>query len=433
MNRSVSLVDTRMKTSLQHKGTYNPSTKVAGRYDTADVRVESVPSQAPPLIVHIINRLAIGGLENGLVNLINHMPPDRYRHAIVCLTDFTDFRDRLAKSNIPVVALHKRARHDPGCYVRMWKTLRTLRPAIVHTRNLPTMEHALIAAAAGVSRRIHGEHGRDMYDLDGTNFKYRLLRKALAPSIAHFTAVSKDLSSWLVDTVGVGRDRVSHIYNGVDVERFRPRTGPRKPVGPEGFVRHEHIVIGWVGRMQAVKDPLTLVRAFIHLLDRRPDWRDVIRLVMVGGGPLREEAQWLLRGAGVDDLAWLPGEHAEIPKLMRSMDLFVLPSRAEGISNTVLEAMASGLPVVATRVGGNPELVVDGATGALVPPAEPEAIADVVAAYVQQRDHLTMHGRAARARAETCFSMTAMVNGYLAVYDRVLAERPVASSFALRD
>ena len=178
----------------------------------------------PPLILHIINRLATGGLENGLVNLINHMPRDRYRHAIVCLTDFTDFRDRLRDKNVPVLALHKRDGLDWGCYLRMWKTIRELRPDIIHTRNIGALEYLLTAALAGVQGRVHGEHGRDMYDLIGTNTKYNLLRRLMNNVIHRYTAVSRDLQQWLVETVGVAHNKVSQIYNGVDTNLFCPRS-----------------------------------------------------------------------------------------------------------------------------------------------------------------------------------------------------------------
>lgn len=381
----------------------------------------------PPLVVHVINQLAIGGLESGVVNLINHMPPGRYRHAIVCLTDYTDFRDRLRDKDVPVLAMHKRDGHDVGCYLRTWRALRSLRPAIIHTRNLPALEYAVVAAMAGVRGRIHGEHGRDMYDLDGSNRKYQLLRKVLRPFIHSFTAVSKDLSGWLIDTIGVHPDHVSQIYNGVNIERFHPRVDVRVLIGPDGFMKPEHVLIGTVGRMQTVKDQITLVRAFILLLEQTPQWRDVVRLIIIGDGPLRQESLTLLREAHADSLAWLPGERSDVPEIMRSMDLFILPSRAEGISNTILEAMASGLPVVATRVGGNPELVEEGVTGTLVPPIDHVALANAISSYVLRRHKMAEHGHAARILVETRFSMAAMVRGYMAAYDHVLEQRLIPS------
>jgi sugar transferase (PEP-CTERM/EpsH1 system associated) len=380
-------------------------------------------SYQPPLVAHVIRRLAVGGLENGLVNLINHMPPKRYRHAIVCLTEATNFRARLQRSDVPVIALHKREGQDLGTHVRMWRVLRRLQPAIVHTRNLPGLEFLIPATLASFPGRIHGEHGRDIYDLDGASFKYNLLRKAMRLLVGHYIAVSGDLAAWLVRTVGARPDRVTQIYNGVDMQRFHPRIGPRPPIGPEGFAPEKTLVVGTIGRMEAVKDQPTLVRAFLHLLESEPGAHLRLRLVMIGDGPLREESQKLLCTAGIEPLAWLPGERADIPAVMRGLDLFVLPSLAEGISNTILEAMASGLPVIATRVGGNPELVEEGETGMLVSPSDPVGLAEAIRTYLADAAKITRHGQASRKRVEAKFSMEAMVNGYLAVYDAVLYGR----------
>ena len=304
------------------------------------------------------------------------------------------------------------------------EVLCSLRPDIVHTRNLSGLEYLIPATLAGVPGRIHGEHGRDMYDLDGSNVKYNLLRKLIRPVVHHYTAVSKDLGDWLVRTVGIYPDRVTQIYNGVDLQRFYPRSGPRPPLGPAGFAPPGVVVMGTVGRMEAIKDQLTLVRAFLHLLDSEPGACMRLRLVIIGDGLLREESSLLLQAADAEHLAWLPGERADIPDVMRGLDLFVLPSLREGISNTILEAMASGLPVVATRVGGNPELVEEGKTGMLVPPAHPVRLAEAIHTYLANSGQLPRHGQAGRQRAEARFSMEAMVTSYLAVYDAVLNGRP---------
>jgi sugar transferase (PEP-CTERM/EpsH1 system associated) len=376
-----------------------------------------------PLIVHIIRRLSIGGLENGLVNLINHMDSARYRHAIICLMDYDDFSKRIKRENVEVIALHKREGKDLSVYTRLWKILRKWQPAIVHTRNLPGLEYMVCSALAGVPARIHGEHGRDMYDLDGLNRKYIFLRKVINPFVHQYIAVSTNLANWLVQTVGIRADRVAQIYNGVDLQRFYPRDFSRPSLGPPGFVSAENLVIGTVGRMETVKNQLTLVQAFLHLLDQGVKARKRLRLVIIGDGPLRIEAQKLLRDANADHLAWLPGERDDILEIMRFLDLFVLPSLREGISNTILEAMASGLPVVATRVGGNPELVEEGKTGMLVPPSDPVAMADAIWKYAGNSEMLIRHGQAGRKKAEIQFGLEKMVNGYTVVYDKVLGER----------
>jgi sugar transferase (PEP-CTERM/EpsH1 system associated) len=373
---------------------------------------------ARPLIAHVIHRLDVGGLENGLVNLINRLP--QYRHAVVCLTDYTDFARRITHDAVSLHALHKREGQDLGLYMRLWRLLLRLRPAVVHTRNLAALEGQLPAWLAGVRGRVHGEHGWDVYDLDGSNARYRWLRRRFRPLVRRYIPLSGELDRYLRQVVGVDADRIAQIYNGVDAERFHPATAGREALPVPGFAPPSAVVIGTVGRMQAVKDPLNLARAFLHLLRTLPAARERLRLVMIGDGPLRREAQALLAAEGAQDLAWLPGSRDDIPALLRALDVFVLPSRAEGISNTILEAMACGLPVIATRVGGNVELIEEGRTGALVPAADPAALAGAVVRYIDDPLRRNEHGRAGRARVERMFSMEAMVAAYTTVYESLL-------------
>ena len=247
-------------------------------------------------------------------------------------------------------------------YPRLAALFRELRPAIVHTRNLAALECQVPAAWAGVPVRIHGEHGRDVDDLDGTRVRYQWLRRAYRPFVHHYVALSRDLAGYLEHKVGVPAQRIEQIYNGVDVERFIPRPQRRPQIAGCPFADPDLFVVGTVGRMQTVKAQTILARAFVRALQLQPALRERLRLVMVGEGPLRAEAQEMLDAAGVGHLAWLPGERADVPDVMRGLDGFVLPSLAEGVSNTILEAMASGLPVIATDVGGNAELVVAGET-----------------------------------------------------------------------
>ena len=128
-----------------------------------------------------------------------------------------------------------------------------------------------------------------------------------------------------------------------------------------------------------------------------------------------------MRSAGLKEHVWLPGRRDDVAELLRGFDVFSLSSRVEGISNTILEAMATGLPVVATRVGGNAELVEEGVTGALVRSGSPEALAVALATYIDDREIRRAHGRAARARAEHDFAMGSMVSRYMEVYDDLFA------------
>jgi sugar transferase (PEP-CTERM/EpsH1 system associated) len=383
-------------------------------------------TKKPPLIVHVIHYLGVGGLENGLVNLINHIPSERYRHAIVCLKGYSDFSKRITRKNVKIVALNKREGLDFSLYVNLFKTLKELKPDIVHTRNLATIEGQVIATAARIRTRIHGEHGRDVFDLHGKNLKYNLLRRTIRPVIDHFIAVSKDLENWLINTIGVIPNRIDQIYNGVDSYTFYPRNKrPGNNIGPEGFFTEDSFVIGSVGRMAAVKDYPNLVRVFLKLLKEEAALQNRLRLLIVGEGGSRRECIEMLREAGAEAKAWFPGERADIPELLRTMDLFVLPSLGEGISNTILEAMSTGLPVVATSVGGNIELVKDECTGKLVPSGVPETMAEAISTYYRNPNLLDSHGKSARKLIESRFSMEAMTNSYLKVYDKALRSKIV--------
>jgi len=378
-------------------------------------------SARPPLIAHLVHHFDVGGLENGMVNLINRIPEDRYRHAVVCMQGYSDYSRRIRHPDVRFIALDKKPGKDFGVYRRLARALRELKPDIVHTRNLSALEGQFVAAWCGVPARVHGEHGRDVFDLHGRNRKYNLLRKLARPVVHRYIALSRDLQRWLIDTVGVAPERIAQIYNGVDIGRFHPRSAPRGEFGPAGFAGSGQIVIGSVGRMAAVKDFPTLVQAFLDVLAARPELRARLRLAIIGDGVSHATCRALADQAGAADIVWLPGERADVPELMRGFDLFVLPSLGEGISNTILEAMASGLPVIATRVGGNPELVEEGITGRLIPPEDPAELAQALLDYVDDPDRLAREGAAARARVEAHFSMDAMVRGYLGVYDEVLA------------
>lgn len=379
-----------------------------------------------PLIAHVIFHLDVGGLENGLVNIINRTPADKYRHAVICLTYATAFRERIRVKDVPLYELRKREGHDLGMYFRLWRLFRQLSPVIVHTRNIAALESVVLAAAAGVGYRIHGEHGRDMTDLTGDNPRYVWLRRCLQPFVQRYIPMSADLEHWLTTRIGIPTAKLRQIYNGVDTERFSlPQNGRQSlPVGGD-FAARETFVVGSIGRMDAVKDQLTLVKAFIDLINSVPDGRKRLRLVHIGDGELREPALEMLGAAGVQRYAWFPGMREDVSELMRGFDVFVLPSLAEGISNTILEAMATGLPVVATNVGGNAELVIQDQTGLLVPPADPPAMGEAIATYFDAPDLARRHGNAGRARVEQTFSIERMVEQYLSVYDELLDRRPV--------
>ena len=380
-----------------------------------------VAGDSRPLVLHIVHRFATGGLENGVANLIDHMPAAAYRHAVLALTEVTDFSRRIQRDDVGFYALRKAPGHGARCYGPLLRLLRMLRPAVVHSRNLGPLEMQPAAAWAGVPVRLHGEHGRELNDLDGNNRRLQWVRRLHAPFVQHYIALSQDLQRYLIDRVGIGAARVTQIYNGVDVRRFEPADAGPLPIAGCPFNPAQHWLVGSVGRLQGVKNPLLLVRAFARALQLAPALRSRARLVLVGDGPLRAACAAALQDAGLADLAWLPGERADVADIMRGLSCFVLPSLAEGISNTILEAMACGLPVLATAVGGNVELVADGRTGQLVASDDVQALAEALVRCCQDPDRARAMGRAGRQEVDRKYSLQAMVSAYQGVYDTRLA------------
>jgi sugar transferase (PEP-CTERM/EpsH1 system associated) len=377
-------------------------------------------SDSRPMIAHIVFRFDFGGLENGIVNVVNGSADAAYRHVIIALTESTAFSARL-RQGVPVFAIGKRPGKDFAAYWRLFKLLRALKPMVVHTRNIGTLDCAFVAFLAGVPIRIHGEHGWDVFDPDGTNRKYRLMRQTLSRFVRNFITVSADLRRWLVEVVRIPARKVTHIYNGVDTERFRPAAASDPNMLPPEFASADAVVVGSVTRFSAIKDPLNLVEAFVRARTEGGSGASALRLVMIGDGELHAAAVARLEQAGVAGSAWLPGSRDDIPALMRAMDIFVLGSLREGISNTILEAMASGLPVIASATGGNVELISPGETGMLVPPGDAGALATAIAAYAADETLRRRHGEKARARAVERFSIAAMLANYRALYDQAIA------------
>ena len=366
-----------------------------------------------PLVVHVIYRLAVGGLENGLVNLINHMPVRDMRHVIVCITDYTDFAQRIKRNDVDVIAMHKKPGKDLGFYWRMWRLLRRLRPDIVHTRNLGAIDIALPAFFAGVKFRLQGEHGRDTSDLDGSNRKYLLLRRLVNPFISHYIALSKDLAQWLENTSGVSPNKVTQIYNGVDCSRFSTQL-ELSPILRSAVDRGAYI-LGSVGRLQGEKNQALLVKAFAECLRRDTSLADRLLLVIVGDGPDRSMLLDLIQKLEIESQV-LTGARDDVPNILTGFNLFVLPSLIEGVSNTILESMCMALPVIATDVGGNRELIVDNETGTLVASNDVSAMADAIDRYCRDPALGKARGEKGKQRVLTQFTMAAMVENYLKVY-----------------
>lgn len=374
-------------------------------------KVYPLKSEMKPVkIMHVIHSLDIGGLENGLVNLINTMDSNRFSHAICCISQSGRNAEKLNQQDVSIFEMKKGERSELLMPLRLARLFKKIQIDIVHTRNWGSFDGIIGAILARVPILIHGEHGRDMTDPDGSNKKRNFIRKLSSYFVIHYITVSNDLREWLIASVGIDEKKVQTIYNGVDTIKFNPDN--KYLIREKYGYTSKDIIIGTVGRLDPVKDQQLLIKAFAQLKSKYLN----IALLIIGDGPCRENLENLTRDLGIKQNVSFLGIRADVPELLKLMDIFVLPSIFEGISNTILEAMSIGLPVIASNVGGNPDLVVDGETGILVPREDVSALATALERYIL--DHATMkqHGTAGRKRAIDEFGLNRMVAQYEDMY-----------------
>ncbi|MBW1796222.1 MAG: glycosyltransferase [Deltaproteobacteria bacterium] len=357
-------------------------------------------------IVHVLHSFGTGGLEKGIATLVRNASPE-FEHVIVCMAT-SGKSERLLPSNTEVVELHKPPGNSLVFLLRLSRVLKSLHPDIVHTRNWGGMDGVIAARIAGIRSILHGEHGWEVLDPNGRNPKRVLARTILSRVVREYTCVSKQIKLWLEKTIGVKKS-VTQIYNGVDIQLYAPK-GSSERIRAALDIPSAAFAIGTVGRLDPIKDHPTLFRAFEIARRKVPN----SFLLIVGDGPEGQRLE-ALAGKGVAFI----GNRTDVPGLLRALDVFVLPSRNEGISNTILEAMATAVPVVATNVGGNPELVEDGTTGFLVEPGDFQSMASAFSRYFENPDLRTQHGRAGREKVIREFTIEKMVKSYEEVYERV--------------
>jgi len=359
-------------------------------------------------VVHVLHSLGVGGTENGVVNLIGSLGRE-VRHTVISMVRIGPLAERLP-AGVPVRCVGKRAGVDLRAAVKLARLLRALRPHIVHSRNWGAVDAVLAARLARVPVLIHGEHGREAADPYGLDARRNRIRRLLSPLVSRWVTVSHDLGRWLVEVVGIPARKVLTIHNGVDVARFSEagREAGRRTLG----LGPEALVVGTVGRLNSVKNQMALLDTFARL-DPAPV---AAHLVIVGEGPARADLEGRTRRRDLAGRVRLLGARDDVPALLAAFDVFVLPSIAEGISNTILEAMATGVPVIATRVGGNPELVEDGVTGMLAPADDPAALGRALAVYLADPHLRSLHGKTGRQRAVEEFALERMTTRYRDLY-----------------
>jgi glycosyltransferase involved in cell wall biosynthesis len=354
-------------------------------------------------VVHLNVSLHMGGAEKLLVEFARHADRRRFDLRFVSLGPRGNLADEIEACGWPVTALNEPEGMRKWLIVRLAWLLHGWKTDVLHTHNTKAIFYGAPAARlARVPAVVHTRHGQRYQASHADNAVFRFL----ACLVDQVVCVSHD-SARLSAAERIARRRLVTIWNGIDVAKFA-YVGPTRG-GPAVMV----------GRLSAEKDVGTLIQAAASIIQSEPDFR----LVIAGDGDCLPELRQLAADLGLTKHVQFLGEVHDIPGLLARSSFLVLPSLTEGISLTLLEAMARGLPVVATRVGGNPEVVVDSETGYLVPPKQPDKLAERMLNLLRRPDQAQTMGLRARRRVEAHFQVSEMVAHYEELYDDILRRR----------
>ena len=371
----------------------------------------------PIRVLHVLLSLEPGGLENGVVNVINRLDRGRFESSVCCLKRAGEFARRIDDPRVLIHEMDWRGGNDPRLALRLAALLRRTRPHIVHTRNAEPFFYGFAGAKlARAQALVHSEHGRKFDDRPA---RFAVQRWMSRHTDAIF-AVSGQLKTDLVRHVGMPESSVEVLHNGVDLSRFAVAAGATARADERAALRRDWgvpdgaLVVGSVGRLVAVKNYALLVRA---VAAGAPD----VHLVLAGEGPERTALTAQAAALGISARVHLLGHSNDVDRVLRAFDAFVLPSISEGMSNTLLEAMAAGVPPVASAVGGNGEIVRDGVDGMLFPSGDEAGLAACLATLCRDDALRARFAAAARERVQSTFDIRHMVERYEQLYERVHA------------
>ena len=377
-------------------------------------------SGKPIRVALVVSHLKGGGKEQVVVSLADFLAERGFCPVTICLTTSGPLGDRIRRRGLKVIVMNKPPGKDLGLPFRLAKILKREGVDIVHSNNWGTMvECAVAAKLAGIQSVVHTQHGMD-YGLNASRSQPRdhlwtLVKRLVSRWFTRIVAVSHEVLEMVVKEWHVPSERVTVIHNGISLNSkavgHEERTEMRRRLG----LSKTNFVIGSVGFFRPVKDFPALVEAMAIVVRHAPQ----ARLVLLGEGPSRRDIETAINRLDLQPFIHLLGWRQDVDNLLPLMDLFVLCSRSEGISLSILEAMAAGLPVVATRVGGNPAIIQEMETGILVPPRSPTETARVILSLVGDPFRASVMGQRGRERVQTHFSLGQMARAYEKLYAEI--------------
>ncbi|MBI5522089.1 MAG: glycosyltransferase [Desulfarculus sp.] len=373
--------------------------------------MDRMETKAQPLtVLQVVISLRTGGLERLVLDMARLAPGAGLRPAVAVLDEPGELAAHLAPG-VPLALLHKRPGLDFSLVGGLRRFMRQHQVDVVHAHNPGAAFYAGLAARLERRPMVTTLHGAN-FEGDRT---LRMLTRLSARMGRYLVCVGQEARATAQASEKVPARRLRVIHNGVDLVRFAPDPAARSRLRRSLGIADDQAVIISVGRLSFEKDCVTLFEALRLLagLRRRP------RLWLVGDGPQMPAYQEAVGQLGLDQVVRFWGNRQDVAELLGAADVFALSSLSEGISIAILEAMACGLPVVATAVGGNPELVQEGRSGLLVPPRSPQALASALARCLEDPPWSHGLGREGRALAQGRFSLQAMVEAYARLYHEV--------------
>ena len=367
----------------------------------------------PLRILHVITRLQQGGTEYGILKVTSGLNDGQFVHAICTTRGSEQDASSLASASATIFSAGTERARRQLLIPSLRRVMQSYKPDIVHSRNWGTIEAVAAARFTGVPVIIHSEHGYELDMLGGLPLRRRVLRRiAYAMSDCVF-AVSAELRDFHARQAWISPARIRVVPNGVNAEKFRPRPEGKALIRKELGIPECAFLVGSVGRLVPIKDYPTLLHATHRLVLRGQD----ARVALAGTGPELENLQKLAGSLPeLRERAHFLGASDRIPDFLNALDVFVVSSISEGMSNSLLEAMASGLPVVVSRTGSNPELVEEGVSGLLFNPGDVEGLTAGLQRLLGDAELRSRTGSSARKRVLERFRVETMLGNYRRLY-----------------
>ncbi len=349
-------------------------------------------------------------MEGGIINVTNGLSADRFRVSICALDSQETFSERIRRPDSGYHLLPKRDCVDWLLIGRLARLCRRTHVDLIHSHNWGTFLYSVLAARLARVPIVHGEHGKNLSELNEVNrpkvWAKRILGRGVDGLITVSQAIAEEWAGY-----GIPTSKIQWIPNGVDLERFQPRQNAAELRHSFGLPE-QALLIGSVGRFDPIKNYEVLLEALSRLAPRFP----ATSLAFLGDGPQEPALRSVAKSLGVAERVHWLGRRPDPQNFLPALDIFVLPSLGEGMSNVVLEAMASGLPVVCADLPGHREVFTPDVEGIVVSPCDGERLAEALALLISDRERRLALGAAAHRRAVARFNLQRMISDYERLY-----------------